>query len=159
LHVLQGILGILVDLVDYTVENVAILNAFNFHLNVSLPSEESRDGVSILELNDLYDSQDPFTELLLRYLQLLADINLDQLERLIGRDLNFERHLDLSLLEIGYDFFCGLIKDERGLVQTQRRLRNFNFLDIVLEYGRGHNLLNVGHNQIKDLLFTLSPMC
>jgi len=95
----------LVGFVDYTVANVAILNTVNLLLYVSLPSEDSRNDVSILELNDLPDSQDPLPELLLRYLKLLADINLYQLERIIGRDLYLESHLDLALLEIGNDFF------------------------------------------------------
>ena len=91
----------LVGFVDYTVANVAILYTVDLPLDVSLPSEDSRDNVSILELNDLSDGEDPLSELLLRNLQLLADINLDQLKRVIGRDLNLESHLDLSLLEIG----------------------------------------------------------
>ena len=91
----------LVGFVDNTVANVAILYTFYFPLNVSLPSEDSRDDVPILELNDLSDGKDPLPELLLRNLQLLADINLDQLERVIGRDLNLESHLDLALLKIG----------------------------------------------------------
>lgn len=91
----------LVGFVNYTVANVAILNTIYLPLDISLPSEDSRDDVPILELNDLSDSEDPLSELLLRNLQLLADINLDQLKRVVGRDLNLESHFDFTLLEIG----------------------------------------------------------
>jgi hypothetical protein len=45
----------LVGFVDYTIANVAILNPVYLPLDVSLPSEDSRDDVPILELNDLSD--------------------------------------------------------------------------------------------------------
>jgi hypothetical protein len=65
----------LVIFVHNAIADVAVLNAFDFSLDVSFPCENGRNDVSILELDNLSNSQDPFSKLLLRYFQLPAHVN------------------------------------------------------------------------------------
>jgi hypothetical protein len=46
----------LIILVHNTVTNVAVFNSLNLSFNVCFPSKNSRDNISILELNDLSNS-------------------------------------------------------------------------------------------------------
>ena len=80
----------LVSIMHHTVAYAAILDTFYLLLDIRFPHQHRRYYVPVLHLNYLTDSQDPFTHLLLLYLDLATDIHFHKLQRVINWDLNLE---------------------------------------------------------------------
>lgn len=94
----------LVRWVNYAVADHAVLNAFNFLVNVCLPEQHGRNNVSVSELQEVLDCQDPLVLLSLCDLELLAYLNRHGLERVVVWDLDLQLHGHFS-----FRVFCNYL--------------------------------------------------
>ena len=66
-----------VRVVQNTIANKAFFNTFNFFVNVAFPQKDSRDNISISDLQQIFDCQHPFVLLSFCDLELLSHFDLN----------------------------------------------------------------------------------
>ena len=129
----------LVSWVEHAVADHAILNTLNLFVDVALPKEDCRNNVSVSQLKQVLDGEDPLVLLSLGDLELLADLNDHRLHGVVGRNHELELHRHLSLGVLSHEFLGGLEEREGEALSlatlVQGDLRDLNFLDLVVQDG------------------------
>ena len=90
---------------QHAVADEAVLDALDLLVDVALPQQHCRDDVAVAQLQQVLDGQHPLVLLSLREFQLLADLNVHTLQRVIVGDLDLELHRNFSLSVLRHDLF------------------------------------------------------
>ena len=91
--------------VQHAVADEAVFDALDFLVDVALPEQNCRDDISVPDLQQVFDGQNPLVLLSFGQLELLADFNTHRPERIVVWNLDFETHRNFSLGVLSHDLF------------------------------------------------------
>ena len=98
--------------VKHAVADHAVFYTFDLSIDVALPKEYGRDDISVSQLKQVFDRQDPLILLPLRDFELLADLNNYRFHRVVGWNHELQLHGHLSLCVFCDELFRGFEERE-----------------------------------------------